>query len=71
LGHLIPLDLVEGIILILELRDKLRGPGILRENFLAGRRSRTAEPWVTGPSSYPLDHKVLVERIILELADKV
>jgi len=49
----------------------LRGRGILRENFLAGRRSRTAESWVAGPSSYPLDHEVLVGRIILELPDKV
>ena len=34
---------------------------------LAGGRSRTAEPWVAGPSSYPLDHEVLDERIILIL----
>ena len=38
---------------------------------LAGGRSRTAEPWFAGPSSYPLDHVVLVERIILELPDKL
>jgi hypothetical protein len=36
-----------------------------------GGRSRTAEPWVAGPSSYPLDHNVFVDRIILELPDKV
>ena len=36
---------------------------------LASPRSRTAEPWVAGPSSYPLDHEVLVERIISELPD--
>jgi len=34
---------------------------------LANGRSRTAEPWVAGPSSYPLDHEVLVEKTILEL----
>jgi hypothetical protein len=38
-----PLGLVERIILILELRDELRGQGILTENFLAGGRSRTSE----------------------------
>ena len=49
--------------------------GILTENFLclilAGGRSRTAEPWITGPSSYPLDHEGLVGRIISELPDKL
>ena len=60
-----PLYLVERIILILELR------GILTENFLGGDRSRTAEAWVAGPSTYPLDHEVLVEGIILELPDEV
>ena len=49
--------------------------GILTENFLclilAGGRSRTAEPWITGPSSYPLDHEGLVERIISELPDEL
>ena len=34
-----------------------------------GCRSRTAAPRVTGPSSYPLDHEVLVERVISELPD--
>jgi hypothetical protein len=38
---------------------------------LAGGRSRTAEVWTTGPSSYPLDHEVLVERIILDLPDEM
>jgi hypothetical protein len=51
--------------------DELWGRGILTENFLAGGRSRTAERWVAGPSSYPLDHEVVVERIILELPDEV
>jgi len=37
----------------------------------ASGRSRTAEPWVAGSSSYPLDHEVLVERIILDLPDKL
>jgi len=27
--------------------------------------ARSAEPWVAGPSSYHLYHKVLVQRIIL------
>ena len=31
--------------------------------------SRTAEPWIAGPSSYPLDHEGLVDRIISELPD--
>ena len=69
-----PLNLVERTILILELRGELRGRGILTEKFLqvlAGCRSRTAEPWVAGPSSYPLDHDVFVERIILELPDEL
>ena len=35
------------------------------------RWTRTAEPWIAGPSSYPLDHEALVERIILELPDKL
>ena len=34
-------------------------------------RFRTAEPWVAGPPSYPLDHEVLVERIISELPDEL
>jgi hypothetical protein len=34
-------------------------------------RSRTAEPWVAGLSSYPLDHEVLVERVISELPDEL
>jgi len=38
---------------------------------LAGGRSRTGESWVAGPSSYPLDHEVLVERIISELPDEL
>jgi len=38
---------------------------------VAGGRSRTAEPWIVRPSSYPLDHEVLVERIILELPDEL
>jgi len=38
---------------------------------LVGGRSRTAEPWIAGPSSYPLDHEVLVERIISELPDEL
>ena len=38
---------------------------------LAGGQFRTAEPWVAGPSSYPLDHEVLVEMIISELPDEV
>ena len=37
----------------------------------AGGRSRTAQPWVAGLSSYPLDHEVLVERTISELPDKL
>jgi hypothetical protein len=28
-------------------------------------------PWFAGLSSYPLDHEVFVERIILELPDKL
>jgi hypothetical protein len=37
------------------------------------RWTRNAEPWVAGPSSYPLDHEILVERIILilELPDEL
>jgi hypothetical protein len=31
----------------------------------------TAEPWIAGPVSYPLDHEVLVEITILELPDKL
>jgi hypothetical protein len=44
-----------------------------QKNFqvLAGGRSRTAEPWITGPWSYPLDHEGFVDRIILELPDIV
>ena len=42
---------------------------ILQVQVLAGGWSRTAEPWVTGPSSYPLDHEGFVERIIFELPD--
>jgi hypothetical protein len=38
---------------------------------LVGGRSRTGEAWVAGPSSYPLDHEVIVERIISELPDKL
>jgi hypothetical protein len=38
---------------------------------LAGGRSRTAEPCIAGPSSYPLDHEVLVERTILDLPDEL
>jgi hypothetical protein len=38
---------------------------------VAGGRSRTAERWVAGPSSYPLDHEVLVQKIILELPDEL
>ena len=38
---------------------------------LAGGRSRTAEPWVAGPSSYLLDHEVLVVRVISELPDEL
>jgi hypothetical protein len=59
--------------LILELRDKLLSQGILTEKFPAPSscRSRTAEVWITGPSSYPLDHEVLVDRIISDLPDKV
>jgi hypothetical protein len=67
LGHHLILDnevLVERIILILELA------GELTENFLlASGRSRTAEPWITGSSSYPLDHEGFVDRKILELPD--
>jgi len=44
---------------------------IFKLQVLAGGRSRTAEAWITGPSSYPLDHEVVVERIILDLPDKV
>ena len=33
--------------------------------------TRTAESWVAWPLSYPLDHEVHVQRIILELADKL
>ena len=58
---------VEGI--IVEFFDELLGHGILTENYLAGGRSRTDEVAVTRPSSYPLDHEGLVERIILELPD--
>ena len=35
------------------------------------RWTRTAEPWVAWTSSYPLNHEVHVQRIILELADKL
>jgi len=38
---------------------------------LAGGRSRTREPWVAGPSSYPLAHEVLIEMIISELPDEL
>jgi hypothetical protein len=38
---------------------------------LVGGRSRTGEPWVVGPSSYPLVYDVLVERIISELPDEL
>jgi hypothetical protein len=38
---------------------------------LAGGWFRTAESWVAGPSSYPLDHEVLVERIISDLPDEL
>ena len=38
-------------------------------NFLNPSRSRTGEAWVVGPSSYPLGHEVVVERIISELPD--
>jgi hypothetical protein len=33
-------------------------------------RSRTAEYWIAGPLSYPLDHEGLVERITLDLPDE-
>ena len=71
-----PLDLIERTILILELRGELWHQGILNQkNFqpqvLAGGRSRTAESWIAGPSSYPLDHEGLVERIILDLPDEL
>ena len=38
---------------------------------VVGGRSRTAEPWVAGPLSYPLDHEVLVDRVISELPDEL
>ena len=67
--------LVKRTILILELPADLLGREILTENFLiqvlAGGRSRTGEPWVVWPSSYPLDHEVLVEIIISDLPDEV
>ena len=76
-----PLDheiLVERIILILGLSDELhtRSRNLKRKiffkvQFLAGSQSRTAEPWVAGPSSYPLDHDVLVAGIISELPDEL
>jgi hypothetical protein len=44
---------------------------IFKVQVLADGRSRTAEPWVAGPSSYPLDHEALVERTILELPYEV
>ena len=66
-----PLDLVERIILMLQLRDELWVRGILTENFLAGDLSRTAESWVAGPSSYLLDHRVFGDRIRLKLPDNV
>jgi hypothetical protein len=73
LGPSYPLDLVEGTILVLELADELCR--ILTENFINSMPcrwwSRTAEPWFTGPPSYPLDHEVFVERIILELPDEL
>jgi hypothetical protein len=61
------------MILILEIRDELWDQRILTENFLnpSSWRTWTAEPWIAVPSSYPLDHDVLVERIILELTDEV
>jgi hypothetical protein len=31
--------------------------------------TRTAEPWITWPMSYPLHHEVLVEIIILDVPD--
>jgi hypothetical protein len=37
----------------------------------AGGRSRTGETVVAGPSSYPLHHEVVVERIISELPDEL
>jgi hypothetical protein len=47
----------------------------LQKNFfiqvLAGGRSRTEAAWVAGPSSCPLDHEVLVEKIISELPDEL
>jgi hypothetical protein len=33
--------------------------------------TRTAEPWITGPASYPLHHQVLIEITILDLPDKL
>jgi hypothetical protein len=38
---------------------------------VAGGRSRTAALWITDPSSYPLDHEVLVDRIISELPEEL
>jgi hypothetical protein len=36
-----------------------------------GGWSRTAEPWIAGLSSYPLDHEGFVDKIILELPDEL
>ena len=53
----------------MNLPNELWGQRIFTENFLNSNRSRTGEAWVVGLSSYPLDHEVVVERIILELPD--
>jgi len=43
---------------------------ILQVQLLAGSRSLTAVgPWVAGSLFYPLDHEVLVDRIISEIRD--
>ena len=55
--------------MILNFPNELLGQGIFTENFLNPSRSRTREAWIVGPSSYPLGHDVLVERIISELPD--
>ena len=38
---------------------------------LGTRWTRTAEPWVAGPSPYPLGQEAFVERIIWVLSDDV
>ena len=66
LNHLILLSFNFGTWLLF-----MRSRNFSRKFSNSSGRSRTAEPWIAGPSSYPLDHEVLVERIISELPDEL